>query len=418
MSPLFFGRIALGPCDGVEFPAKFIFYSSQAGTSEMGAACARQVAPQENRKLTATRSLSGGKMPRKSLAIATIALTLPLVLLTACKSKDNGTQSQSVAIAGAGSTFVYPAMSHWIADYQQTHPNASINYQSIGSGGGIQQVRAGTVDFGASDVALTDDQLKTMPAVLQVPETAGPVCITYNLPDVKQPLQLTPAAIAGIYLGTIKSWQDPEITKANPGVKLPKTSIVVVHRADGSGTTGIFTEYLSAISPEWKGKVGFGTSVGWPVGLGGKGNEGVTGQVNNAAGSIGYVELAYAQQNKLPVAAVENLAGKFIQPSIGSTSAAIAGAKDIITADPRTPIVNSPATAPDAYPISGLTFLIVPKDGTDHAKRAELKKFIQYIIGDGQSVAGTLNYAPLPESVQQFDKQQLDQMLAGGQPIQ
>ncbi len=357
-------------------------------------------------------------MIRKILAITLAACTLPLVLLTACKSNNSSAQSETIALSGAGSTFVYPAMTHWIENYQQAHPNTRVNYQSIGSGGGIQQVRAETVDFGASDVALTDDQLKTMPAVLQIPETAGPVCITYNLPDVKQPLQLTPAAIAGIYMGTIKTWQDPEIVKSNPGVKLPKTSIVVVHRADGSGTTGIYTEYLSAVSPEWKIKVGFGTSVSWPIGLGGKGNEGVTGQVNNAVGSIGYVELAYAMQNNLPVAAVENLAGKFILPNIETTSAAIDGSKAIIAADPRTPIVNPPASAPGAYPISGLTFLIVPKDGTDHAKRAELKKFIQYIIGDGQVVAGSLNYAPLPESVQQFDKQQLDLMLAGGQPIQ
>jgi phosphate transport system substrate-binding protein len=340
-----------------------------------------------------------------------------MLLLTACKSNDNGTQSETVAISGAGSSFVNPAMTHWIPVFQQQNPNVSINYQSIGSGAGIQQVRAGTVDFGASDVALTDDQLKTMPAVLQIPETAGPVCITYNLPDVKVPLQLTPAAIAGIYLGKIKSWQDPEIAKSNPGVKLPRTGIVVVHRADGSGTTGIYTEYLSAVSPEWKTKVGSGTSVSWPLGLGGKGNEGVTGQVNNAVGAIGYVELAYAVENKLPVASIENAAGKFIAPSIQSTSAAIAGSKDIITADPRTPIVNPPASAPDAYPIAGLTFLMVPKDGTNRAKRAALKKFIQYIIGDGQAVAATLNYAPLPDSVQQFDKQQLDQMLAGGQPL-
>ena len=355
-------------------------------------------------------------MLRKSLLVASASFLLPL-LLTACKSNDNGPKTQTIALSGAGSTFVYPAMTHWIAEYQQANPNTRINYQSIGSGGGIQQVRVGTVDFGASDVALTDEQLKTMPALLQIPETAGPVCITYNLPDVKQPLHLTAAAIAGIYLGTIKSWQDAEITKANPGVKLPKLPIVVVHRADGSGTTGIYTEYLSAVSPEWKSKIGFGTSVNWPVGLGGKGNEGVTGQVNNAVGAIGYVELAYAVQNNLPVAAVQNLAGNFVQPSIASTSAAIDGDKAVIAADPRTPIVNSPATAPDAYPISGLTFLLVPKDGTDKAKRAELKKFIQYIISNGQAVAGTLNYAPLPESVQAFDKQQLDNMLAGGQAI-
>ena len=360
---------------------------------------------------------SGGTVLRKSLLVASASFLLPL-LLTACKSNDNGPKTQTISISGAGSTFVYPAMTHWIAEYQQANPNTHINYQSIGSGGGIQQVRVGTVDFGASDVALTDEQSKTMPALLQIPETAGPVCITYNLPDVKQPLRLTSAAIAGIYLGTIKTWQDAEITKANPGVKLPKMPIVVVHRADGSGTTGIYTEYLSAISPEWKSKIGFGTSVNWPVGLGGKGNEGVTGQVNNAVGSIGYVELAYAVQNNLPVAAVQNLAGNFVQPSIASTSAAIDGDKTIIAADPRTPIVNPPATAPDAYPIAGLTFLLVPKDGTDMAKRAELKHFIAYIISNGQAVAGTLNYAPLPESVQAFDKQQLDNMLAGGQAIQ
>lgn len=339
-------------------------------------------------------------------------LTLAAFTLAACKSSNN------VQISGAGSTFVYPVMTRWIQDFSQAHPSVQINYQSIGSGGGIQQVKAGTVDFGASDAALADDQLSSMPPIIQIPETAGPVCVTYNLPELSQPLQLSDEALAGIFLGTVKTWRDPHIVKDNPGANLPNEPIVVIHRADGSGTTNAFTTYLSAVSPEWQTKVGKGNSVSWPLGLGGKGSEGVTGQLRQSPGAIGYVELTYAQQNKLPVAKIKNLAGNYITPTAQSTTAAIDAFTAQLSQDPRIPIVNPPASAADAYPISTLTFLIIPKDGPDKNKRAALKQFIQYIITDGQPTAGSLNYAPLPDGVKQFDQQQLGQMTAAGQPLQ
>lgn len=350
-----------------------------------------------------------------SLKLTAAAVSLALVGFAGCKSNSG---SENVRISGAGSTFVNPVMTRWTDDYSKVHTNVQINYQSIGSGGGIQQVKAGTVDFGASDAALTDDQLKAMKPVIQIPETAGPVCITYNLPELKQPLQLSPEALAGIFLGNIKTWQDSVIARDNPGVTLPKTNVVVAHRAEGSGTTNIFTTYLSAVSPEWQGKVGKGNSVNWPVGLGGKGSEGVTGQIRQTPGAIGYVELTYAQQNNLPVAKIKNQAGQYISATAAATTAAINAFSGQLSQDPRTPIVNPPASAADAYPISGLTFLIIPKDGADKTKRAALKSFVQYVITDGQSTAGTLNYAPLPDGVKQYDQQQLQQLTADGQPLQ
>jgi len=360
------------------------------------------------------------KQRRITRACLVLTTALLAIGLTACKSSGSGSNSseQSVALNGAGSTFVYPVMSHWTQDYSAKHPGTQINYQSIGSGGGVQQVKSGTVDFGASDYPLTDKAQADMKPVLQIPETAGPVCITYNLPGVTQPLQLSAEAIAGIFLGNIKTWQDPILKKDNPGVKLPNVNVVVAHRTDGSGTTAAFTTYLSAVSPEWQSKIGQGGAVSWPVGLGGKGSEGVTEQVRQSPGGIGYVELIYAQQNKLAIANIRNQAGKYVAPSTASTTAAIAAFADQLTKDPRSPIVNAPASAPDAYPISTLTFLIIPKDGADQAKRAALKSFIQYIITDGQSTAGTLNYAPLPDGVKQYDQQTLNQMTVNGQPLQ
>jgi len=360
-------------------------------------------------------------MQAKQRRLARTCLVLSTALLvtglTACKSSGSNPSEQSIALNGAGSTFVYPVMSRWTQDYSSKHPGTQINYQSIGSGGGVQQVKSGTVNFGASDNALDDTALATMKPMLQIPETAGPVCITYNLPGVTQPLQLSAQAIAGIYLGTITTWQDPVLKQDNPGVTLPNVKVVVAHRTDGSGTTAAFTTYLSAVSPDWLSKVGKGSAVSWPVGLGGKGSEGVTEQVRQSPGGIGYVELIYAQQNKLPVAHIRNLAGKYIEPSTTSTTAAIAAYAAQLTKDPRAPIVNAPASAPDAYPISTLTFLIIPKDGTDQAKRTALKAFIQYVITDGQSTAATLNYAPLPDEIKQYDQQTLNQMTLNDQPI-
>jgi phosphate transport system substrate-binding protein len=335
-------------------------------------------------------------------------LMLPAALATlVCLFAMTSSAAAQTQIIGAGSTFVYPIMTHWIADFQSKNPGVQINYQSIGSGGGIQQLKKGLVDFGASDVALTDEQLKEMPALVQVPESAGPVCITYNLPDVSEPLRLTSEALTDIFLGKITSWNDPAITKTNPGVKLPNSQILVAHRSDGSGTTGIFTAFLSAVSPEWKAKVGQSISVKWPVGLGGKGSEGVTGIVKQNPGSIGYVELSYALENHLPVVLVGNKAGKFIAPSAASATAAIAAFRSELAKDVRTPIVNPPASAPAAYPISGLTFLLVPKDNPDHSKQEATTRFIEYIVGPGQSFATGLNYAMLPTSISKLDRQLL-----------
>ncbi len=356
-----------------------------------------------------------GAVVRTGRAIT--AAVILVVGISGCKSNSGGSDA-NVQLNGAGSTFVYPAMSRWTAEFTRIHPGMRINYQSIGSGGGIQQVKNGTVDFGASDNPLADQQLAGMKPMVQIPESAGPVCITYNLPNLQQPLRLSAEAISGIFLGTITRWQDPVIQRENPGVNLPTSNIVVSHRSDGSGTTNAFTTYLSAVSPEWQSKVGKGNAVQWPVGLGGKGSEGVTEQVRQSPGSLGYVELTYATQNRLPVAAIKNQAGQYILPNTGSTTDAVNAFSDQLSKDPRTPIVNPPASAPTAYPIATLTFLILPKDGPGMAKRAALKDFVTYIINDGQQIANGMQYAPLPDTMKQYDLQQIGQLTAGGQPIQ
>ncbi len=300
-----------------------------------------------------------------SVAIACFAL----LTLVGCNSgSKTGSAQNSQQIIGAGSTFIYPVMTRWIADFQTNHQGVQINYQSIGSGGGIQQLKKGLVDFGASDAALDDEQLKEMPPVVQVPESAGPVCITYNLLDLKTPLKLSAQSLAGIYLGKIKTWRDPALRKDNPGIAFPNDPIIVAHRSDGSGTTNIFTTYLAKVSPEWEKQVGKGISVSWPAGLGGKGSEGVTGVVKQTPGGIGYVELTYAKENNLPVAEVRNLAGNWVAPTAAGTTAAIDAFSAELAKDVRTPIVEPPATAKDAYPIAGLAFLILPKEEKDAAK--------------------------------------------------
>ena len=340
-----------------------------------------------------------------------------LILAIGCKSNKSGTGAASdnggVQIVGAGSTFVYPIMGRWIEAFQQSNANVKINYQSIGSGGGIQQLKKGVVDFGASDAALSDDQLKDMPPLVQLAESAGPVCITYNLPSLQQPLKLSASTLAGIYLGKIKNWTDPAIAKDNPGAKLPDADIVVAHRTESSGTTNIFTTYLDAVSPEWHTKVGKGLSVNWPAGLGGKGSEGVTGVVKQTEGGIGYVELTYATQNNLPAAQIKNAAGNWIAPSPEATSAAIAAFNNKLSQDVRIPIVNPPASAADAYPISGFTFLMIPKQPRDRAKGKALENFITYILSNGQTLAADLHYAKLPPEVQVVNKKILASI--GGQ---
>jgi phosphate transport system substrate-binding protein len=350
---------------------------------------------------------------RKNFVVSATGILSALTLLTSCNSS-----SSTVALNGAGSTFVYPVMGRWIQDFQQSHSNVRINYQSIGSGGGIQQVRSGTIDFGASDAPLSDQDMAQMAPVIQIPESAGPICVTYNLDGLDKPLQLSSDTLAGIFLGKITSWQDPLVKKDNPGENLPNAKITVVHRAESSGTTAAFTTYLSAVSQDWAQQVSKGTAVKWPTGLGAKGSEGVTGQVKQLPGAISYVELTYATQNKLPVAAIKNQAGKYVLPSTAGTTAAIDAFKDQLAKDPRTSIANPPASASDAYPISTLTFLIIPKDGKDPQKRAALKQFIVYVVTDGQQAASGLNYAPLPDAVKQQDVQALGQLTVNGGPIQ
>jgi phosphate transport system substrate-binding protein len=309
-----------------------------------------------------------------------------------------GQASAETLINGAGATFPYPLYSKWFSEYVKVDPSVKFNYQSIGSGGGIKQITAQTVDFGASDKFLTDEQLKSAPGrILHIPTVMGAVVVTYNIPGISKGLKLTPDVLADIYLGKITRWNDSRIVAVNRGQKLPSESIIVVHRSDGSGTSAIFTDYLSCISSEWKSKVGMGASVNWPVGLGGKGNEGVAGQVKNTKYTIGYVELAYAYENKLPYAFLKNAAGSFVEPTIKTTSAAAAGAAKNMPADFRVSLVNQPGK--DAYPIVGFTWLLVYEQQKDTEKGKKLVEFLNWELKKGQKMAASILYAPLPEKV-------------------
>ncbi len=307
-----------------------------------------------------------------------------------------------LSINGAGATFPYPMYSKWFDEYHKKNANLQINYQSIGSGGGIKQVTEGTVDFGATDGPMNDDQLKAYQekhgfGILHFPTVLGAVVPTYNITGVDATLNFTPEALAGIYLGKITKWNDPAIAASNKGVKLPAEDIVVVHRADGSGTTYCWTDYLSKVSDEWKTKVGKGTSVNWPVGLGGKGNEGVTGTVKNTPNSIGYVELIYAESNKIPYGNVKNAGDTFVKASLTAVSAAAAGAAKDMPDDFRVSITNAPGKT--AYPISTFTWLLIPEKFSDAAKRDAIKGFLKWALADGQSYAESLSYAKLPKEV-------------------
>ena len=298
---------------------------------------------------------------------------------------------------GAGATFPNPIYSKWFSEYQKAHPDIKINYQSIGSGGGIRQLQSGTVDFGASDGPMTDEQLAQTPfKVLHLPTVLGSVVPAYNVPGVKGEVKFAPDVLADIYLGKITNWNDPRIAKDNAGVKFPSKEIVVVHRADGSGTTYIFTDYLSKISTEWKDKVGKATSVKWPVGLGGKGNEGVAGLVRQMEGSIGYVELIYALQNNISYGTVRNAAGAYVKASLESTTAAAASMKTMPT-DFRVSITNAPGK--DAYPICSFTWLLVPVQFKDANKKKVMVDFLNWMLDQGEGMVSSLNYAPLPKEV-------------------
>jgi phosphate transport system substrate-binding protein len=298
---------------------------------------------------------------------------------------------------GAGATFPNPMYQKWFSEYHKTHPDIQFNYQSIGSGGGIRQVLAQTVDFGASDGPMTDEQLsQAKTKILHIPTVLGAVVPAYNVPGVSGELKFTPEALSGIFLGKITTWNDPAIAKANPGVNLPAQSIVVIHRSDGSGTTYIFTDYLSKISQEWGGGPGKGTSVKWPVGLGGKGNEGVAGMIRQMQGGIGYIELIYAVQNKIDYGSVKNASGAFVKASLDSVTAAAASAPKM-PADFRVSITNAPGK--DAYPISSFTWLLIPEKSKEAAKGKILADFLTWMVDDGQKMTAELTYAPLPGNV-------------------
>jgi phosphate transport system substrate-binding protein len=313
---------------------------------------------------------------------------------------------------GAGATFPNPIYSKWFSEYKKLHPDVQINYQSIGSGGGIRQVTEGTVDFGASDMPMTDVQLteaqaKRKTKILNIPSVLGAVVPAYNIPGVSGEVKFTPDALAGIFLGKITKWNDKAITSVNPGVSFPDKDIIVVHRSDGSGTTFIWTDYLSKVSADWKSEVGSNTSVKWPIGLGGKGNEGVAGSIRQLQGAIGYVELIYAVQNNIPYGSVRNAAGVFLKASLEGVTAAAASAPKM-PADFRVSITNAPGK--DAYPISSFTWLLIPQQSQDGAKGKILADFLNWMVTDGQKMTAALSYAPLPEGVVQKEKEAIKQV--------
>ncbi|OFX20991.1 MAG: phosphate ABC transporter substrate-binding protein PstS [Anaeromyxobacter sp. RBG_16_69_14] len=314
-------------------------------------------------------------------------------------------------ITGAGATFPFPLYSKWFSDYNKKLPDLRFNYQSIGSGGGIKQITEKTVDFGATDALMTEEEMAKAPGIVHIPTVLGAVVVTYN--GAMQDLKLTPETVSGIFLGAITKWNDPKLARDNPGVKLPDTAITVAHRSDGSGTTSIFTDYLAKVSPEWKSKVGAGKSVKWPVGLGAKGNEGVTGLVKGTPGAVGYVELAYANQNKLPMAQLKNRDGNFVKPSITATSEAAAGVA--MPDDFRVSITD--AAGKTSYPIAAFTYLLVYKDQADKAKGEALVRFLWWAIHEGQASAAPLDYAPLPKAVVAKVEKKLEGMTVQGKPI-
>lgn len=359
----------------------------------------------------------------RHLTVVLLFGTICALLLNAgCNFSEEGRAKELPAstnntwvIGAAGSTFIAPLMDHWASSYAQAHA-VRVNYRPIGSGGGIDEIKQGRLDFAASDAPISDDQLKDMPALVQVPATAGPVCIIYNLPNLNAPLRLSAKTLAGIYSGAIVTWQDPAIARDNPGVKLPKAAVIVVHRSDGSGTTNILTNYLSKVSQDWSWKSGHGLYVTWPIGLGAEGSKGVLALVKQTPGTIGYLELSYAKEKGVPVASIQNQAGQFVAPSPSSAAAAISAFSDALTKDVRTPIVDPPASAKDAYPISGLSFILIRKGPPTDDQRT-VKDFIAYAISTGQDSAEELSYAKLPEPVQKQGQELLIQLTANGQPL-
>ncbi len=332
---------------------------------------------------------------RIALLLGCVALALPLL-------------AETVTLNGAGATFPYPMYSKWFSEYNKLHPDVQINYQSIGSGGGIRQVLAGTVEFGASDGPMTDEQLgQAKVKILHIPTVLGAVVPAYNVPGVSGEIKFTPDILANIFLNKVTNWNDPAIAKANPGVNFPNQPIIVIHRSDGSGTTYIFTDYLSKISKEWDSTVGKGTSVKWPIGLGGKGNEGVAGQIRQLQGSIGYVELIYAVQNNIPYGSVKNAGGTFVKATLEGVTEAAASVKSM-PADFRVSITNAPGKT--AYPISSFTWLLIPVQAKDPKNGKILADSLSWMVNDGQKMTTQLAYAPLPDSVAEKVKATIKQV--------
>lgn len=331
-----------------------------------------------------------------------IALLLGCVLLALPMFAD------TVTLNGAGATFPNPIYTKWFSEYNKLHPDVQINYQSIGSGGGIRQVLAGTVDFGASDGPMSDEQLgQAKVKILHIPTVLGAVVPAYNVSGVSGEIKFTPQVLADIFLGKITNWNSPAIAKANPGVKFPDQAIIVIHRSDGSGTTFIFTDYLSKVSKEWESTAGKGTSVKWPIGLGGKGNEGVAGQVRQLQGAIGYVELIYAVQNNISYGSVQNASGEFLKATLQGVTDAAASVKSM-PADFRVSITNAPGKT--AYPISSFTWLLIPVQAKTPANGKIISDFLNWMVTDGQKMVGALSYAPLPDSVAEKVKAAIKQV--------
>ncbi len=331
--------------------------------------------------------------------VAHVAVASSLVLFPAAfRSTARGAET----INGAGASFPNPLYQKWFYEYKKIDPNVQFNYLSLGSGAGIRQVTEGTVDFGATDGPMTDEQLKEFSEkhgcnILHFPTALGAAVPCYNVPSIDQKLNFTPAALAGIFLGKITKWNDPELAKANAGVKLPDSEIVVVHRADGSGTTYIWADFLAKVSPQWKKDVGVSTALKWPVGLGAKGNEGVAGQVKQTPGSIGYVEVIYALQNKMLYGRVQNAAGKFVDADLGSITAAAEGAVKDMPADFRASITNAPGEK--SYPVSSFTWFLIPERISDPVKKDGIVKFLKWSLGEGQEMLEPLTYSKLPKEV-------------------
>ncbi|WP_088225364.1 phosphate ABC transporter substrate-binding protein PstS [Desulfosporosinus sp. FKB] len=367
-------------------------------------------------------------MIRKTGRILTAVLTGVLAIsLVGCGSQNqtqssSGTQQTSdaaVTLTGAGSTFVQPLLLQQVAEYQKSHSNVTINYQGGGSGFGIQHLSDQTIDFGATDAFMTDDQLSKAQGgkVLQLPVALGAVTLSYNVPGIPEHIKISPENLANIYFGKIKNWNDPALAKDNPDVKFPDLAIIPIHRSEGSGTTSIFTHYLSAISPDWNSQVGSGTSVNWPnptgKALGAKGNPGVAGAVKSTSGAIGYIELAYALQNKIPYAYMLNKDGKWVLPSLEGASADAASFQ--VPDDMRVNIVNGPGAA--AYPISGFSWALIYQNQTDKAKGTAMVNFLNWALHDGQKLAPSLSYVPLPDNLTARETAMLKTVTSGGQPL-